>query len=123
MAQERDNLSEFSIKKKVDESWKDSVNKEKGGSASAAPPPPPPSSNFSLFISSLGMQVLMALGEAVDPEAPQTPADLGQAKYLIDILQMISGKTKGNLSAEENEILENLLYELRVKFVEKSKAL
>ncbi len=75
---------------------------------------------FPFFISSLGMQALLFLGELPDPQTGDKKPDLPQAKYLIDTLDMLSGKTKGNLSKEEEKMLEDLLYELRLKFVEKS---
>ncbi len=123
--------------KKVDESWKESVDKEKGVVEPKISRPvqepsqePPvgdaPVSNFSYFISTLGMQALAALGLIPDPatgleKTGLTPQDLAHAKYLIDIIQMLSERTKGNLSAEEASMLEDMLYELRVKFVEKNR--
>ena len=123
--------------KKVDESWKDSVHKEKTTSEPKAPPRAqeaaptpaggePAESNFSFFISTLGMQVLAALGLIPDPatgleKTGITPQDLAHAKYLIDIIQMLTEKTKGNLTPEEAAMIEDMLYELRVKFVEKSR--
>ncbi len=118
--------------KKVDESWKDTVDKEKHVAAprNTAPQEEPPrneapDTSFPFFISTLGMQALAALGAIPDPATGKekkelTTADLGHAKYLIDIIQMISEKTKGNLSKEETAMLEGLLYELRLKFVEKN---
>ena len=48
------------------------------------------------------------------------PQNLPQARYLIDVIQLLSDKTRGNLSPEEEKVLKNLLYELRVQFVKKS---
>lgn len=108
--------------KKIDESWKDSVNKEKID----APVEPPgtvaalPEANFGFFVSSLGMQALMFLGLLHEPDKPPPAPDLGQARYVIDILQILADKTKGNLTPEEDRMLNDLLYELRLKFVEAS---
>ncbi len=122
----------FTVKKKVDESWKNTVEKEK--STVAAPPAsaaqgaeqparetPKSDPNFIYFISGLGMQALAALGELPDESGLSSPPDLGQAKQLIDIIEMLSHKTKGNLSAEEEGAFRELLRELRVKFVQKSR--
>ena len=122
--------------KKVDESWKESVRKEKSPAdtpkaqrettAQKEEPPQNPSEvDFSYFISTLGMQALAALGVFPDPATGKprptvTSEDLAQAKYLIDIVQMIAQKTKGNLTAEESASLEELMYQLRVRFVEKN---
>ncbi len=119
--------------KKVDESWKDSVTKEKKVPDSSQKitredepvPQGAPDAGFPFFISTLGMQALSALGALPDPvtgkeKTTLTSSDLGHAKYLIDIIQMLSEKTKGNLSEEESSMLQNLLYELRLKFVEKN---
>ena len=120
MADVHDQSEGFSIKKKVDESWKDSAHKEKEAepspenSESEVPEP-----NFSLFLSTLAMQSLIALGEAPHPVTHQKTEDLFQGKYLIDVLQILAEKTKGNLTAEEDNMLKNLLYELQMKFVEK----
>lgn len=112
-------------KKHVDESWKESASKEKETLSSEEPGKPlffEPT--FPFFITTLGMQAFTALGEVPDPDKPDAPkpsVDLPRAQYLIDIIDMLSKKTKGNLTQEEAEMLEGLLYELRLKFVEKSK--
>jgi len=130
----RQETSGFSVKKKVDESWKNAVEKEKSTAFSRPGPaeqkpaeedPAPPAAgkpDFLYFVSGLGMQVLAALGELPDEAGLSKPADLEQAKYLIDILEMLAVKTKGNLGAEEKSTLDDLLYQLRIKFVQKSRA-
>ena len=65
----------------------------------------------------------MHLGDTEDPVSgrkiePHLPA----AQQMIDILSLLEEKTRGNLTAEERQLLEQLLYELRVRFVEVSKA-
>ena len=107
--------------KKVGESWKHSVEKEKAAPAPAAEPAAPASeTDFMGFISTLAMQAMIALGEIAHPQTGQPEPDLTQARYLIDIIQLLAEKTKGNLSKEEAQELKTLLYELRVKFVKKS---
>lgn len=117
------------IQKKVDESWKQSVEKEKSvhpdlqsAPETASEKPNIPSNKaFSYLISTLSMQALAALGEMPGaPEEPAGEADLDQAKYLIDTLEMLEQKTRGNLSAQEAVLIQNALYELRVKFVQKT---
>lgn len=124
--------------KRVDESWKEQVEKEK--SQAAAPPPraagpqpsapgrdepapsrKAPSGEFGMFLSSLSMQAMMALGELPHPVTQERQEDFEQARYLIDILGMLQAKTQGNLTAEEGQLLEGLLYELRMKYVSKTR--
>ncbi|MBI4353162.1 MAG: DUF1844 domain-containing protein [Candidatus Omnitrophica bacterium] len=107
--------------KKVDESWKESIRREKDFAPFQEEKTGPlPQPTFSYFASSLGMQALAALGEIADPASGAGAVHLDQARYLIDILEMLCEKTKGNLAAEEENFIENLLYELRMKFVQKS---
>ncbi len=123
MADDPENSSSFTAKKKVDESWKDAITKEKEG-ASFEPADsegqPVQDTSFSFFVSTLGMQTLAVLGELPDPVTHEKIVNLEQAQYLIDVIQMFSEKTKGNLSPEEETMIGSLLYELRIKFVQKS---
>lgn len=73
---------------------------------------------FSSFVFSLGTSALMMMGERLDPRQPQVPVNLGQAKEIIDILSMLESKTKGNLTTEEQAVLDDLLYALRIKYVD-----
>jgi len=57
------------------------------------------------------------MGESLDPQQPAPPANLPQAKEIIDILSMLEEKTKGNLSSDETSVLGDMLYTLRMKYV------
>ena len=120
MADPQGNASGFTIKKKVDESWKDTAEKEKEIPEPNVPDPSLTEPEFSSFLSTLGMQAFFALGELQDPASVEKKIDLAQAKYLIDIIQILSDKTKGNLSQEEEAMIKELLYGLKLKFVEKA---
>ncbi len=110
-----------STPKKVDESWKDSVQKERETVVKNPPPTAAPEADFLSFISTLAMQALAALGEMKqDAAGAASKIDLRQAKHLIDILQMISEKTRGNLTEEETNEINTLLYEVRMRFVRKT---
>ena len=124
MAQDPQKSAESYNKKHVDQSWKDSIEKEKKDPSSESPKAPPPKLNFPFFVSTMAMQVLVALGEMQDPSTNQLKPepDLHQAKYLIDIIEMLVEKTKGNLSPDEEKSVQGLLYEIRMKFVAKSGA-
>lgn len=73
---------------------------------------------FSTFVFSLGTSALMLMGERLDPGQQELPVNLPQAKEIIDILSLLEGKTKGNLTADEQSVLTDMLYALRMKFVE-----
>jgi hypothetical protein len=66
------------------------------------------------------MQAWIALGAIPNPMTDKTEEDITQAKFLIDSLEMLEKKTKGNLEKEEAEMLEHLLYELRMAYVGKT---
>jgi hypothetical protein len=83
--------------------------------------PPLPQINFSTFVFSLSSSVLLHLGEMPDPATNKKVVNLSLAKQSIDILVMLQEKTSGNLDEEEENLLKNLLYELRMKYVAHSK--
>src|SRR3989338_3431280 len=106
------------IKKSSDESWKEAVEKEKETlkkDGKFVPPQP----DFNFFVTTLSLQASIALGEMHNPSTNKKEEDLAQAKFLIDTLGMLKEKTKGNLSTEEANFLENILYELRMVYVSK----
>ncbi len=84
-----------------------------GHTHEAAPP-----LSFSSFIFSLGTSALMLMGEKLSPDQPNTPVNLPQAKEIVDILSILEEKTKGNLTTEEAAVMEDMLYTLRMKYVE-----
>lgn len=107
------------IKKKVDEAWKDKISKEDGarpaGEDSAL------EATFGLFISGLMMEALVALGELENPATKKKDLNSPHAKFIIDTLAMLKEKTRTNLTKEEEEGLEAILYDLRMRFVSKTK--
>ena len=72
---------------------------------------------FSSFVISLGSSSLMLMGEQLDPHQPPLPVNLPQAKEIIDLLSVLEDKTKGNLTSEEQTVLRDMLYALRMKYV------
>jgi hypothetical protein len=93
----------------------------------AAPPPQPPQQeaalplNFSTFILSLSTQALVHLGEIPNPIDNKLGTDLPAAKQMIDILGILNEKTKGNLDNSESGLLDTILYDLRLKYVERAR--
>ena len=61
------------------------------------------------------------LGEVADPTAKEKKVNLVGAKQVISIIQMLKEKTEGNLTQEESTLLDNLLYELKMKYMAKAK--
>jgi uncharacterized protein DUF1844 len=80
-----------------------------------------PEIDFATFVLSLASSALLHLGQMPDPDTKKTESNLPMAKQTIDILAMLQGKTRGNLSRDEEQLLENLLYDLRLKYVEAAK--
>jgi uncharacterized protein DUF1844 len=77
--------------------------------------------DFYTFVLSLGSSALVHLGDTPHPETGEpAPANLPLAKQTIDILVMLREKTKGNLTAEEEQFLEHLLTDLRLRYVERA---
>jgi hypothetical protein len=76
--------------------------------------------DFYTFILSLAASAFVHLGDAPHPETSKTEPNLLLAKQTIDILGMLQEKTRGNLTQEEEGFLENLLSDLRLKYVAKS---
>ena len=76
--------------------------------------------DFFTFLLSLGSSAFVHLGDAPHPESGGTQENLVLAKQTIDILGLLQEKTKGNLTAEEDKFLDNLLLDLRLRYVQKT---
>jgi hypothetical protein len=113
---------------------------EDGRSAGSAPAEAPPESSsstpepggeetagggpadFGQFLLSLGAQAGMLLSGQGLPEGTDAGEALAGARSIISILEMLKGKTEGRRTAQEDEVLEGLLYQLRMAYVERSRA-
>ena len=82
-----------------------------------------PKIDFSTFVLSMGTSALYHLGHVADPDGGPTPQELNLplARQVIDTLEMLVDKTRGNLGDDEAKLLESILYELHMKFVEAGK--
>jgi len=83
--------------------------------------PPLPEVNFSTFIFSLSSAALFHMGEIADPQTGERNKDLPLAKHSIDTLGMLWEKTKGNLTKDEEKLLDSILTELRLRYVKITK--
>jgi Domain of unknown function (DUF1844) len=115
----------------IDEDWKSQVQAEKEAaqkeqSAGAPPEPdstappddfPMPPASLEMLLSTLVTEAMIAMGQMPYPGTNETVVRRNQAKYLIDTIDVIRDKTKGNVTAEETEMMENVLHQLRMAFV------
>ena len=82
--------------------------------------PPRPPIDFPSYLLSYYTQGLVLLGEVPNPYTNKKEEDVEAARHTIDILTMLEQKTRGNLTKEEQQLLETVLYELRMKFMAKT---
>lgn len=117
----------------IDEDWKSRVEAEKEEAAKAqqaatgtdaaqaagdvADVEMPPAS-LELLLTTLGTEALVAMGQLPHPATGKLHAQRNQAKYLIDTIEVLRNKTKGNLTPGEQQLIDNLLHQLRMLFVQ-----
>ena len=91
--------------------------------STTAPTDGPFTLSFAAFVLSLAHTAAVHFGDIPDPATGRpSEANLPAAQQLIDILSLLEEKTRGNLTAEERQLLDQLLYELRLRYLEASKA-
>jgi hypothetical protein len=112
----------------IDEDWKEQAQREKEMLAAAmerekqAQHQPPPEASFPLLITSLATQAFLSLGEMEHPLTKKVELNLGEAQFHIDMIEMLQEKTKGNLTPQEAQMVQGILFDLRMRFVAKTKA-
>ena len=72
---------------------------------------------FSSFVLGLSTQALMYLGEVSSPDGHKTDVDIEAAQQMIDVLAMLQEKTSRNLDADESQMVQQVLYDLRMRYV------
>jgi Domain of unknown function (DUF1844) len=95
----------------------------------AAPPAEPESQageeeaseRFAMLVSYLSTTAMFQLGLLPGPGGEYNPADLANASRTIDLLEVLQEKTRGNLTGQESKLLEDVLYELRMTYLEVQK--
>ncbi|UCG32998.1 MAG: DUF1844 domain-containing protein, partial [Phycisphaerales bacterium] len=106
----------------VDDDWKAEAAREKQKLAEETKDVgrkgPLPDPVFAEIVNMIVMQVLVALGGMNTPDGQQIPPDLNVAKHQIDVLGLLAEKTKGNLTDDEQKMLDSTLYELQMRFVQ-----
>ncbi|MFQ5543051.1 MAG: DUF1844 domain-containing protein [Nitrospiria bacterium] len=93
--------------------------KEKASRNTKAPDSDNMPIQFSSFILSLATSALIHLGEEKDPATGKKTVQLSEVKQIIDLLTLLEEKTKGNLNKEETTLMTQLLFTLRMKYVER----
>jgi hypothetical protein len=128
----------------VDEDWKSQVEREKeslaakqgesqgqdpqnndpasGDRSTASPASGPeeagyPPASIGILISTLATEAMMAMGQIPNPMTQKPEVSRPQAQFAIDMLEMLQAKTKGNLEAEEENALRDVLHQLRMAFI------
>lgn len=103
----------------VDDDWKAEAKREKEElkeQTTQARELPEPS--FAELVNIIVMQTMAALGLLGGPSGQRVPPDLNAAKHFVDMLQLLEDKTKNNLTEEEKKLLDQVLYETRMAFVQ-----
>lgn len=108
------------IRKNIDESWKETADKEKEALKKDGKFLPP-EADFNIFITTLALQASIFMGVMPNPVTNKKEEDLVQAKFIIDTIGLLKEKTKGNLTKEETTLLDNVLYELRMQYISKTR--
>jgi hypothetical protein len=81
-----------------------------------------PEIDFSTFVLSLNHSALVHLGDAPNPVTGRPDASLALARQTIDLLALLQEKTRGNLTADEERTVDQVLYDLRMRYVEVAKS-
>ncbi len=103
----------------VDSDWKAEAKREKERAAAEAEHTetlPPPS--LAELVNLITMQAMAGMGLLAGPGGERIPPHLEVAKHFIDLLQVLEDKTKGNLTPDEQKLLDQVLYEMRMTFVQ-----
>ena len=115
-----DEEGELKEEKPEDEIKKEETRKE-DAKPDDAQKMPLPEVNFNSLIFSLSSSAFLHIGEIADPQSGEKKKDLPMAKHSIDIIAMLKEKTKGNLTEEEEQFIDNILTDLRFRYVKAMK--
>ena len=107
----------FSAQKETEEELSIKAEAKKEEPSQGAPLP---EIDFFSFVLSLSTSAFIQLGVVQDPVTKQSAKDLPLAKQTIDLIGMLKEKTKGNLTSEEEKLVDNILYDLRMRYVKLS---
>lgn len=123
----------------IDEDWKSQVEAEKKAAekeAAMQPSPQPaaaessraaadfqmPPASLEMLVTTLVTEAMISLGQVPHPQTGEAVFQPQQAKYLIDTIDVLREKTKGNVTPDESELMEQLLHQLRLAYVQLTSA-
>jgi hypothetical protein len=106
-------------KKKMGDNWQGQIDREKKEAQDKQEKYHEPT--FTIFLSSVSMQAMIAMGKIDNPVTGKAEKSLEQARFLIDTLGILKDKTKGNLSSDEERLLDDSLFNLRMMYVDDKK--
>ncbi len=125
--EEKDQEKTFTVRDKRFSATKEEKEEPKAKQEAEAEEPPKgeasgkeeplPEIDFNSFIFSLSTSALIQLGEIEDPFTQKEAKNLPIAKQTIDLIGMLKEKTKGNLTPQEEKLIESILYDLRMRYV------
>jgi hypothetical protein len=111
----------------IDEDWKSQVQAEKEAAAKSPAAGEPagspadmqmPEASLEMLVTTLVTEAMMSLGQIPHPHTGEPMYHPQQAKYLIDMIDVLREKTKGNVTPDESALMENLLHQLRMVYVQ-----
>jgi len=118
----------------IDEDWNSQVEAERAEAAKVKPAapeapaanedsaelvdPPMPPASFEMLLTTLATEALVALGQVPHPVTGKMQAYRNQAKFLIDTVDVLRQKTAGNLTTSEQQVIDSLLHQMRLVFVQ-----
>jgi len=109
----------------ADDDWKEQARKEKerlAAQETAARPESIPPAGFADVLNLIAIQAMVGLGMVSGPGGERIPPSLDVARHFIDLLEVLQQKTKNNLTPEEQQVLDMVLYDLRLRYVEVMRA-
>ncbi|MHB8070128.1 MAG: DUF1844 domain-containing protein [Desulfobaccales bacterium] len=97
------------------------ASKEEAGRGAGGPDVPMPEITFPSFLFSMSTAVFVNLGAVADPATGEINRNLPLAKQTIDLLVLLREKTRNNLTKEEEDLFDHLLYDLRMRYIREAK--
>ncbi|GAB4161280.1 MAG: DUF1844 domain-containing protein [Planctomycetaceae bacterium] len=114
-------LDEKVAGEKKDETTNSTEQIEQDSEKTKVPPKLPPA-DFSMLIGMFSTQAMVALGAIPNPVSGKSEVELETARHFIDLISVVEEKTKGNLTNEEQGLLDSTLHHLRLMYLEQSKS-
>ncbi len=117
-SEENQQQGEQQARRDAQEQQKQAYQEAKEGEEQPADEQDFPEADFKVFVSGLYTQTLMALGQMENPSTGETQQSLPESSYLIDTLEVLRQKTRGNLTGEESEYLNSIIHDLQMRYVQ-----